>query len=240
MKTRLKEHEGFSYATAEEMVLLDELVVRDFGIEVLSLMENAGVATAGLARQILGGDVTGKRLACLVGQGNNGGDGLVAARHLHNWGAYVTVILAGKSSDLVGAPSAQLSGIRKMVTVNEGPCSVSGLDLVIDALLGCGARGKPREPIATIISQSNASGVPTLALDLPSGLDPTTGVPNEPCIAAKSTLTLGLPKLGFLNPLARRYVGDLHLADISVPPEAYARVSALVPDFRKERVVRIW
>jgi NAD(P)H-hydrate epimerase len=98
------------------------------------------------------------------------------------------------------------------------------VDLVIDAMIGYGLTGNPREPIADWIQRINAVTRPVLALDTPSGLDTTTGLPGNPCIRATTTMTLALPKTGLMTPEASAHVGDLYLADISVPPELYARL----------------
>ena len=99
---------GFVYLTAQEMAEFDRSAIEEFGIDELVLMENAGLAVANVARRLLGGDVTGKRVGVLVGKGNNGGDGLVAAMQLQNWGAQVRPVLAGERDDLKALPAKQL------------------------------------------------------------------------------------------------------------------------------------
>jgi NAD(P)H-hydrate epimerase len=222
------------------MAELDRFVTEEFGIDVLVLMENAGVAVANLAREMLGGSVVGKRIVCLSGKGNNGGDGLVAARHLHNWGASMVVVLAEGRGGLRDAPARQLAVLDKMGLDVAGPeRDFTESKLLVDALLGYGARGDPRGPVAGVIRRANESGVPILAVDLPSGLDATSGKPNNPCIKARATVTFGLPKTGFLNPEARTYVGNLYVADISFPAGAYRRYSQKVV-FQKGALARIW
>ncbi len=231
--------DGLAYVTAEEMAHIDRAAIEEFGVGVLSLMENAGAATAVIAREMLGDNVRGKRIAVLVGKGNNGGDGLVAARRLDNWGATVGVILSEKGA-MGDVPSAQLRAIEKSGVDIGGPGAPLGnFDLLIDALLGYNSRGNPREPIASMIVEANRSESPILAVDLPSGLDATSGEPNEPCMMAKATITMGLPKTGFLKPGARRYVGELWLGDVSLPAELYRRCSIELPLFGRESVVRI-
>jgi hydroxyethylthiazole kinase-like uncharacterized protein yjeF len=97
-------------------------------------------------------------------------------------------------------------------------------DLIIDGLLGYSARGAPRETIAKLIDAANASNVPILAVDLPSGMEPDTGAAAGVAINAAATVTLALPKLGLLDPRAHGYVGELVLADIGIPQAAFARV----------------
>ena len=222
----MKKVGGVVYVTADEMRLLDERTIGGFSIDVLSLMENAGLQSALAAAKLLGGEPRGKSVACLTGKGNNGGDGLVASRHLRDWGAEITLVLAAPRGSLSGVPAGQIAPLERAGVPLTGPeTPLSGFSLLIDALLGYNARGDPREPLAGMIRRANSSGVPILALDLPSGLDPTTGDPFEPCIEATATVTLGLPKIGFLNPRAKKYIGDLYLADISIPPEVYAEFS---------------
>lgn len=237
----LKSQGGYVYLTAEEMAEVDRMSIEDFGIDVLSLMENAGVRTAELARRMLGGSPLGKDVYCLVGRGNNGGDGLVAARHLHDWGARVTVMLGQRREELREIPAKQLVAVEKIGAVVAGPdVDLGSGDLVIDALLGYGSRGDPREPTASLITWANSTRIRTLAVDIPSGLDATTGEPGNPCIKASATLTFGLPKTGFLNPRAKEFLGELYLADISLPRQIYSSYPMESDIFSSNPVLRIW
>jgi NAD(P)H-hydrate epimerase len=237
----MKKEGEFVYLTAEEMAAVDREAIEDYGIDVLALMENAGVATARMAKKMLGGAVQGMGICCLVGRGNNGGDGLVAARHLHDWGADVRVVLAGERSELRDVPAKQVATADRMGIPIAGPGEgIGGAQLFVDALLGYGSKGDPREPIAGIIRRANASGVPILAVDIPSGLDATTGNPGDPTVVAKATVTFGLPKTGFLSPQARRHVGELYVADISMPSRIYASLGVGRGLFAKEALVRVW
>ena len=231
---------GFVYLTAAEMAEEDRVAFEEFGIEVVALMENAGLATASLVRSILGGQVSGSEVCILVGKGNNGGDGLVAARRLRNWGVQVKVVLGGDARDLRGVPGRQLPAVERMGIEVTGPDGTFGrAKLLVDALLGYGARGDPREPVASLIRRANASGIPVLAVDVPSGLDATSGEPRVPCIVARTTVTFGFPKTGFLSPRSKAYVGELYLADISLPSkpgEAQASSGA----FARDSLVKIW
>jgi len=237
----MKKEGGLVYLTAEEMAEADRMAIEEYGIDVIALMENAGVATAQVAKKMLGGDVRGKNVCCIVGRGNNGGDGLVAARHLNNWGANLRVILAGEIHDLRDVPAKQIAIVDRMgiqtVAPGEG---LRDAHLVVDALLGYGSRGNPREPVAGLIRRSNGSGIPILAVDIPSGMDATTGEPGDPTIEARATVTFGLPKTGFLNPKAKRCVGELYLADISMPGRIYTSYSVESGLFAKDALVRIW
>ena len=117
---------------------------------------------------------------------------------------------------------------------------LSNTDLILDAMLGYGAKGNPRPPIADWICLANESGHPILALDAPSGLDTTTGLPGLPCVHASSTLTLALPKTGLLTLTAKPFIGDLYLADISVPPALYESMGLKVTSpFDKDTLVKL-
>ncbi len=237
----MKKVGGLVYLTAEEMAEADRASIKDFGIDVLSLMENAGLGTARLAQKLLGGSVKGRTIWCLVGKGNNGGDGLVAARHLHNWGARVSVVLGGSADEVRDVPLKQLETVRRMGIPIQGPEGGFGdAEFLVDALLGYGSKGDPREPLAGIIRKANASGLPILAVDLPSGLDATSGEPGNPCVVAKATVTFGLPKAGFLNRRAKGVLGELYLADISMPEGVYSRFSQDRRIFVRSTLVSIW
>lgn len=187
---------------------VDRVMTEEVGILLLQMMENAGRHLADLAWL----RYRPTAVTVLVGPGGNGGGGMVAARHLHNRGVAVTVVHHGPEPP--GVPGHQLGILRRMdVRVVPKP---QPADLVLDAAIGYSLRGDPRPPIADQIRWANATPAPTLALDLPSGLDATTGRVGDPCTVADATLTLALPKIGLLR--APRVVGDVYAADISVPP----------------------
>jgi NAD(P)H-hydrate epimerase len=211
--------------TAAQMREVDRIMVEDFGISVLQMMENAGRALAELTRLRLPA-LSRRRVLVLAGRGGNGGGGLAAARRLAIWGAEVSVVLARPVSGLAGAAAHQLAPLRAMGVPIHDPAEAGSLlhraDVVLDALLGYSLDGPPREPEAGLIRAANSHDVPIFALDLPSGLDPDRGMPHDPTIRASCTMTLALPKVGLLRPEATESVGELWLADISVPANAYA------------------
>jgi NAD(P)H-hydrate epimerase len=236
----MQEKGGLVYVTAEEMRRIDDVTIRGFQVDVLMLMENAGRATATMARQILQGTIIGKRVACLVGGGNNGGDGMVAARHLANWGADVRVIVGTTKEKTKDVPLEQLRILEKMgIAILSTNYALRDFDLLIDGLIGYGLEGNPRDRVATIIKDANASGRPILALDLPSGMNATTGEAYDPCIKATATVTLALPKTGFLSSSASPYVGDLYLADISIPRKVYESFGQLDILFQDDILLKI-
>src|SRR2546425_5106942 len=123
---------------------IDNITIREFQVDVLALMENAGKATATLAKRMLGGTAVGKRVACLVGGGNNGGDGMVAARHLANWGADVDVIVGITKDRMKSVPLGQLHVLEKMgIPILSANYALGDYDLLIDGLIGYGLEGNP-------------------------------------------------------------------------------------------------
>lgn len=212
--------------TAAQMREVDRIMVEDLGISILQMMENAGRAFAELTRIQLAG-LNRRRVVVLAGRGGNGGGGMAAARRLAIWGAEVRVVLAHPDAALAEAPARQLASLRSMGVPIHHPAEAASplhqAEVVLDALLGYSTDGPPREPEAGLVRTANSHGVPILSLDLPSGLDPDRGVPYDPTLRATRTLTLALPKVGLLRPEAARSVGELWLADISVPPHVYAR-----------------
>src|SRR5262245_21924581 len=104
------------------------------------------------------------------------------------------------------------------------PDTLAQADAILDALVGYSLQGPPREPIASLIRAANRADAPVIALDVPSGLDGDSGQAFDPTIRAATTLTLALPKAGLVRSVAREWVGDLYLADISVPVLVYQRL----------------
>ena len=226
--------------TTPQMVEVDRLMIEEYQIELIQMMENAGRNLAELARRQLGGKVAGNSIAILCGAGNNGGGGLVAARHLHNWGANVSLKLAFDPSRLKEIPAHQWRILQQMGLDSNEETDLSKVDLILDALIGYGLSGDPRQPVAGWIDKANIAGRPILALDAPSGLDTTSGIPGNPCIKAAATLALALPKTGLLTQPAKDYVGDLYLADISVPPELYQHLGIEVPNlFEQDTILKV-
>ncbi|HKT22818.1 MAG TPA: NAD(P)H-hydrate epimerase, partial [Nitrososphaerales archaeon] len=156
----MKTQGRLAYLTAEEMAEADRLAIDGLGMSVDSLMENAGTKTAEVAKEMLGGDAAGRRVAVLVGRGNNGGDGLVAAMHLHNWGADVSVAVAEGVRALRDVPARKFATVEKMGLRTAGPEEELESELIVDALLGYGSKGSPREPLAGLIRRANESGTP--------------------------------------------------------------------------------
>ena len=222
------------------MVEVDRLMIEEYQISLVQMMENAGRNLAELARRKLGGKVAGKHIAVLSGAGNNGGGGLAAARHLHNWGAKISLVLAYEPARLKEVPARQWHILGTMGIEPDNQTDLENADVIVDALIGYGLSGDPRQPVAGWIDKANNSGIPILSLDVPSGLDTTLGTPGALCIKAATTLTLALPKTGLLSVQAQDYVGELYLADISVPPELYQHMGIIMPNlFERDSIVQI-
>jgi NAD(P)H-hydrate epimerase len=235
--------------TTLQMVEVDRLMIEDYGIQLIQMMENAGRNLAQLARvRFLGGDPRGRNVVVAVGTGGNGGGALVCARHLSNWGAAVRVISTKPDGEFNRVPAHQLAILRRMglqIVLPgevEGIVSDVGVDLIVDGIIGYSLSGAPRGVAADLIGWVNAQGVPVLALDAPSGLDASSGTVFDPAIRAAATLTLALPKLGLSHPGARAHVGELYLADISVPPSLYAQPSlgfSIEHLFARSEIIRL-
>jgi NAD(P)H-hydrate epimerase len=214
------------YLTAKQMIEVDRAMVEDFKIQLIQMMENAGRNLAHLARErFLDGDPHGKRVVVLAGTGGNGGGALVCARHLHNHGARIQVYVTKPGADFSPAAGHQLDILYRMgvsVAQADAAARAETPDLVIDGVIGYSLKGAPRGTAADLIRWANAQAAPILALDAPSGVDTTTGTVFDPAIRATATMTLALPKEGLHAPGAQTQVGELYLADISVPPSLYA------------------
>jgi NAD(P)H-hydrate epimerase len=214
--------------TRAEVRELDRRAIEEYGIPGVVLMENAGRAVAEEAVKMLPTRDT-KRVAILCGKGNNGGDGFVAARHLHNRGVEVRVYLLCKVEEVASSPDAytHLKIVQKMgLPIKEVPTEgkteevlsgLKGFDLLIDALLGTGLTGEVREPYKILIQGLNASGVPILSVDIPSGLDCDGGHVLGAAVRATRTVTFILPKVGFFKGQGPAHVGELVVADIGIP-----------------------
>lgn len=207
--------------TVEQMVEVDRLMIEVYGVSLLQMMENAGRNLATLARSLfLKSRAKGHSVVIFAGSGGNGGGALAAARRLHNWGATVRIVLSKPATQFRGAAAHQLATLQEMgVVILDSP--PVGADLIIDGLIGYSLKDAPRGWIAEIVQWTNRQITPVLSLDVPTGLDATTGHVHNPCIRASATMTLALPKTGLLTDKARPMVGELFLADISVPPSLY-------------------
>jgi hydroxyethylthiazole kinase-like uncharacterized protein yjeF len=228
--------------TRQALREVDRLASAEFGIPSIVLMENAARHLADVAAAILDNSA-GARVLIACGPGNNGGDGLALARHLHNAGDRVGVILAAPEDRYAGDARTNLDIARRMgierVEAREGSAAaefrrvvdrLGGADLVVDALLGTGLRGAAQGVFAELIREINASSppVPVLAVDIPSGLDADSGIPAGPCVRATTTVSFVGLKEGFTRLEAQAYLGEIVVADIGAPRELTERLGRRV------------
>jgi len=217
--------------TAKEMRELDRLTIEEYGIPGQVLMERAGAgATTVLLKAFP--QVRTASVVVIAGKGNNGGDGFVIARLLKKKGISCEVLLAAKKTEVTGDALRNLlafTRLRGRVTEVTEPGQVEFVQkklrrrgLIVDALLGTGLNSPVRGMLATLIEQMNASGVPILAVDVPSGLDADRGIPLGVAIEAQFTVTFGYPKIGLVYPSSAAYVGRLEVVDIGIAPAAVA------------------
>ena len=216
-------HPGF-YLSRQAVREVDRRAVEELGIPGVVLMENAG---RGVARRVL--RLYDPRhpgpVVVLCGRGNNGGDGLVVARHLQIHRVPTLVVLLAPEDALAGDAGVNWQVVRRArvpVLVQPDPSrlrqALQGAAVVVDALLGTGARGDPRSPAAEAIEAINHSPAPVVAVDVPSGLDCDTGRQGQPCVQATWTCTFVAPKQGFCAPEAQSALGQVEVCSIGVPP----------------------
>jgi NAD(P)H-hydrate epimerase len=207
--------------TSREMRAL-ELNAEYFGVSQLQLMENAGL---NVALEIASRFPLNKKVAVFCGLGGNGGDGFVAARHLAAMGFKVTVILAGKANEISHKAALEnwkaLQFLRENITIHEVYDSSLApdvnADVVVDALLGTGTKGKLKPPILQLVEKINRLNAFKVAVDVPTGIDSDTGEVLGTAVKANLTVTFYKTKKGLEN--ARDYVGELTVKDIGLPPE---------------------
>jgi NAD(P)H-hydrate epimerase len=232
----------FPIVTSEQMATVDRIAVED-GLLIMQMMEYAGL---NIARYVLSHKAESFLILC--GKGNNGGDGLAAARHLINWGHDVKVLLAEDPSVMSEMARHHYDFLLKMGAPMEVWTGVDlhlewfdSVDLIVDALLGYNISGDPRPPYDALINKSNEAEQPVVSIDLPSGLNGSTGTPYTPCIVAAATLTLALPKAGLTADAAKDYIGELSVADLGIPAFVYQKAELDVPAglFQKSSVVSI-
>ncbi|MEL6658164.1 MAG: NAD(P)H-hydrate epimerase [Bacteroidota bacterium] len=233
--------------STEQMVKVDRLMIEEYKIELIQMMENAGRCLAILAtKKFLKKKLGSKQVIVLAGTGGNGGGALVCARRLHNWGAKVQVFLTADADRMTPVPAHQLRVLQRMgidIHLGNELLAANEADLIIDGIIGYSVKGDPRGLAKTMIEWANRQEIPVLSLDTPSGLDLTSGTVHAPTVRADATLTLALPKQGLFEPLAIAQRGELYLGDISVPPALYQEPSLGIEVssklFAKADVIRI-
>ncbi|WP_438431683.1 NAD(P)H-hydrate dehydratase [Gorillibacterium sp. sgz500922] len=221
--------------TSDQMKRADRFAIDRIGIPAVCLMENAGKALAEEVKTFADGlEAPGRKLnrrwLILAGKGNNGGDGLVAARHLRSLGLDAEVLFACPPEELAGD-----AALERDIAARLGIAFLPGADNVrfgrydgiVDALLGTGAAGAPRDAVAELIRAANDSGLPIIAADLPSGLNADTGAVHEPCIRADVTVAFAWQKQGLVLHPGAEYAGRVFVRPIGIPEEALAELAPL-------------
>lgn len=211
---------------ADEMKDIDRRASSEFGIPSLILMENAGLRTLEVIEEILG-ETKNRMIIILAGKGNNGGDGLVIARHLINSGAVVETYLTGEVEDLTHDSRINYEILLKMgariLLLNSEKdldrlmLSLMNADLIVDALYGIGFKGSLNQFDSRLVKMVNWCRAPVVAVDIPSGVEADTGRVHGDAIKASHTVTFALPKIGLVLEPGKEYAGTLSVADISIP-----------------------
>lgn len=212
--------------TSDQMREVDRVAMEEVGPNLYQMMENAGRNLAVTVLETLAAAWSHTPITVLSGTGGNGGGGICAARHLANRGADVTVLISDPER-LTPVPKEQLEIYRS--TAGK-VAEVSALEavrpgLIVDAIIGYSLQGPPRDVARRLIDWTGAQSAPVISLDVPSGVDATSGETSGAHVCASVTLTLALPKTG----LDAGASGDLWLADIGIPAEVYRRVGIDVP-----------
>jgi len=230
--------------TAEQMRELDRLTIQKRGVPSLTLMERAGEAIAQAILERFARNAK-KGVLLVAGKGNNGGDGLVVARLLKKKRIPTEVALLARRDALSSDAAHNLRAYLKL----KGKVTEIGADglellsqrisknaLIVDAILGTGMKNEVRGLFAEVITMINASGLPVVAVDIPSGFDSDKGTPLGVAIQAEMTVALGYPKLGEVTYPGLDYVGDLVVADIGIDAQAVAEVAPKIELLEREMI----
>lgn len=223
--------------TADEMRQLDRIATDETGPTLLQMMENAGRNLASMTMDLLASRFRSARIVVLAGGGGNGGGGICGARHLSNHGAHVSLCLA--TSDHLSDVASLQRKVFQSTTGSE--ISASQLmefapDFIIDALIGYGLKPSHSDTMCRLITWANSQSAPILSLDVPSGVNATTGEVPEEAIRPEWTLALALPKSG-LHPKSS---GQLFLADIGISTSVIRKVAPEYQSpFENQFIVRL-
>jgi NAD(P)H-hydrate epimerase len=228
MRTVFRTHGGLAVpaVTSDQMRDVDHLAIDVVGLNLYQMMENAGRNLAEQCAEILGTDWDKARIVVLEGSGGNGGGGMCAARHLANHGGNVTLVPKERDK-LRGVPAEQFALYQATNGRVADPHELENIqaDLLVDAVLGYSLDGAPRGAAVQMIQWMSAHSGPVISLDVPSGVDATTGDAVGDHVHATVTMTLALPKTG----LGANAVGRLFVADIGIPHEVFARAGVQPP-----------
>jgi len=235
------------FITKEEMMQVDRLMVEQYKISLIQMMENAGRNLASLSRNLFfNGKIINKKILVLAGNGANGGGGLVCARHLINWGSDVKIIITKNENDFIGVPKHQLDILKNMKVniyqFDDYPKSFNA-DLIIETLVGYSLNGAPEGNVKELIEIANKDKAKILSLDIPAGIDLSKEKAFEPTINADAVLTLAMPKKGMEKKEIKKHINNLYLADISVPDSLYKLLPSIINVnniFSESEIVRVW
>ncbi len=210
--------------TKEQMIEIDRIAIEETGPNLFQMMENAGRNLAELTIETLGENWKKQNIVVIAGTGGNGGGGICAARHLANRGVNVKVCITD-SNKLKEVPAYQLHILK---STNAKIISISELknekpDLILDAIIGYSLSGEPKGPSLELIQWTSQQLAIIISLDVPSGINSTTGETADNHIKPNITLTLALPKTGLLPSVS----GDVFLADIGIPRKVYEKLGII-------------
>lgn len=210
--------------TVKQIQDLDKAAIAGLGVPSLALMENAGRSVAGEVVRILQGKRRA-RVSIVCGRGNNAGDGFVAARHLLNAGIHPSIVLIGRGKDLKEDAAVNYRILKKLKYPVREVSSADGslrrlllaADVVVDAVFGVGLSRDIEEPFKSVLEAINRYAKKVVAVDIPSGLNGTSGEIYGVCVKADVTVTFSFAKKGFLKNEGPRHVGKVRVADIGIP-----------------------
>lgn len=227
---------------------VDQLMINEYGISLIQMMENAGRHLAELTFRYMKFISEFPKITVIVGAGNNGGGGMVAARHFSNRGFNVTTILLSNESHLKPVPKKQWRILQNLPVklINQPSVLrlkeiISNSDVIIDAIIGYGIIGYLRDITKEYIQIiNNNSSIIVISLDAPTGFRFDKKNELASVVKATATLSLALPKVGMDDPKNKAILGDLYLGDISVPPTLYDQMGfGLVSPFISKPIIRI-
>lgn len=216
-------------ATPKQIFEMDQIMNDTYHVSTEQLMEVAGLRVAEIIRDSIVNALSSTHIVIAVGKGNNGGDGLVAARFLAGWGAQVSVVLVASETELSDLSKKHLVSLKALDVVIEAYApkknNWSRAHIIVDALLGCGLHNAPTGEFAEIIKEINDAQKMVVAVDIPSGLDGTSGEIYEPCIQARYTISVAALKKGMQDQKAKSVCGRIFVCDIGIPQEVYKKVN---------------
>ncbi|MFU8842693.1 MAG: NAD(P)H-hydrate epimerase [Bacteroidales bacterium] len=223
--------------TTTQMIEIDRIVIEETGPNLSQMMENAGRNLCMLTIEKLGNDWNKAKILVLAGTGGNGGGGICAARHLANRGADLTVCITD-AARLKEVPARQLHILRGTAAnvIKVEDLDQQYPDIILDAIIGYSLKGEPAGNSLKMIQWVNQQQAPVISLDVPSGIDATTGKQAINHIQPTATLTLALPKTGLLPEVN----GELYLADIGIPGKVYQQMQLdYTSPFGKDYLVKL-